>query len=213
MTMMSRRVFLRTASSASLVAAMGLYSARATAAEFTVKCGHVLPSTHPTHVRALEMARRIGEESKGRIDFQVSPSGQLGSDMDQLAQVRSGALDFFSLSPLVLGSYVPAAQISGVAFAFNDYADVWSAMDGQLGDWVRKEIQKTALFAFEKIWDNGYRQMTSGTRRLLTPNDLEGFKMRVAVSPIFTSIFKALGASPVNINFTGGLLSPSDQDC
>ena len=54
---------------------------------------------------------------------------------------------------------------------------------------------------FEKIWDNGFRQITSSTRPILTPADLKGFKIRVPVSPMWTSMFTALGASPVGINW------------
>jgi tripartite ATP-independent transporter DctP family solute receptor len=122
--------------------------------------------------------------------------------MDQLSQLRAGALDFLSLSPLVLGGLVPAAQISGIAFAFTGYDPVWAALDGELGAWVRREIHKSGLFALDAIWDNGFRQMTSSRKPIRSPADLADFKMRVAVSPIFTSVFKGLGASPVSINFT-----------
>jgi tripartite ATP-independent transporter DctP family solute receptor len=201
MSSISKRSFIK-AAALPLIGSLGLGARQAHAAEFTLKCSHVLPATHPTHTRAMEAAENIRQASNGRVDLQVFSSGQLGTDMDQLAQLRAGALDFFSLSPLVLGSFIPNAQITGIAFAFPNYEGVWTAMDGQLGEWVRKEIQKTTLFAFETMWDNGFRQMTSGRGPIRAPDDLKNFKMRVAVSPIFTSLFKGLGASPVSVNFT-----------
>lgn len=201
MTPITKRSFLK-AASLPVAAGLGLAAPTARAAEFTLKCSHVLPATHPTHLRLVEAGEKIQNESKGRIELQAFSSGQLGTDMDQLSQLRAGALDFFSLSPLVLGSLIPTAQITGIAFAFSDYEKVWAALDGQLGEWVRKEIQKSSLFALETIWDNGYRQMTSGRKAIHAPSDLVDFKMRVAVSPIFTSVFKGLGASPVSVNFT-----------
>jgi len=174
--------------------------------EIVLTCGHVLPATHPTHTRALEMARAISDESRGRVRVDVFAGGQLGSDVEQLQKLRDGSLDLLSLSPLVLGSWLPAAQISGVAFAFGDffgdYRSIWAAMDGKLGEWVRRQVAKTELFAFEKMWDNGYRQMTSRDRQIVRPSDLKGFRMRVAVSPIFTSVFQHLKAVPVQVNFT-----------
>jgi len=201
MTGITKRSFLK-AAALPLAGGTALLARHSHAAEFNMKCSHVLPSSHPTHLRMQEAADRIRTESKGRIDLQVFASGQLGTDMDQLSQLRAGALDFFSLSPLVLGRFIPAAQITGLAFAFSNYDGVWAGLDGDLGAWVRKEIQKTTLFAFESIWDNGFRQMTSGRKAIQAPEDLVDFKMRVAVSPIFTSVFKSLGASPVSINFT-----------
>ena len=169
---------------------------------FTVKYGNNLPLTHPMNMRANEMAAKINAESKGRIDFQVYPNNQLGNDTDMLSQVRSGALDFFTLSPLILGTLVPAAQISGVGFAFKDYSQVWAAMDGDLGAHVRKQIAaSSSLFAFDKIWDNGYRQITSGSKPITSPDDLKGLKIRTPPSPFWVSMFKAFEASPATINF------------
>jgi tripartite ATP-independent transporter DctP family solute receptor len=172
------------------------------AAEFTLKYGNNLPLAHPMNQRAAEMAAAINAESKGRIDFQVFPNNQLGNDTDTLSQIRSGAVDFFTLSPLILGTLVPAAQISGVGFAFKDYSQVWSAMDGDLGAHVRKQIAATStLFAFEKIWDNGYRQITTSTKAITTPDDLKGLKIRIPPSPFWVSMFKAFESSPLTINF------------
>ena len=197
---LTRRHLLASAS-ALAVPALPFGAAFAQAA-FTVKYGNNLPVSHPMNLRAAEMAKAINAESKGRIDFQVYPNNQLGNDTDMLSQVRSGALDYFTLSPLILGTLVPAAQISGVGFAFKDYSQVWPAMDGELGAHVRKQIAATgSLFAFEKIWDNGYRQMTTGTRPINTPDDLKGLKIRIPPSPFWVSMFKAFESSPATINF------------
>jgi tripartite ATP-independent transporter DctP family solute receptor len=51
------------------------------------------------------------------------------------------------------------------------------------------------------MWDNGYRQITTSSKPITGPNDLKGMKLRVPVSPLFTSMFKALGTSPTAINF------------
>src|SRR5258708_24987133 len=50
------------------------------------------------------------------------------------------------------------------------------------------------------MWDNGYRQITSSTHPINAPDDLKGFKIRVPVSPLWTSMFKAFGAAPASIN-------------
>jgi tripartite ATP-independent transporter DctP family solute receptor len=131
----------------------------------------------------------------------VFPNNQLGSDTDMLSQLRSGALEFFTLSGLILSTLVPVASINGVGFAFKDYGQVWPTMDGALGTLVRGEIAKRGLYAFAKMYDNGYREITSSTKPIKTPEDLSGFKIRVPASPLWTSMFKAFGASPTTINF------------
>jgi TRAP-type C4-dicarboxylate transport system substrate-binding protein len=53
----------------------------------------------------------------------------------------------------------------------------------------------------EHIFDNGFRNITSSVKPIAKPEDLAGMKIRVPVSPMWTSLFTALGASPVSINF------------
>ena len=202
MNRISRRNFIRTFAIASTAAATGLYRRPSYAAEFTLKYANNLPTTHPLNVRTQAMAKKIAEQSKGRIDLQIYPNNQLGSDSDMFAQLRAGAIDYFTLSPLILGTLVPAAQISGMGFAFKNYDEVWAAMDGDLGAHVRAEIGKTSVFAFEKIFDNGYRQTTSSTHPVTKPEDFKGFKIRVPNSPLWTSMFTASGAAPTTINWS-----------
>ena len=171
-------------------------------AEFTLKYANNLPVTHPMNTHAKEMAEAIRLETKGRVDLQIFPSGQLGSDTDMLSQVRSGGIEFFTLSGLILSTLVPSASITGIGFAFGDYDAVWKALDGELGAFVRKEISKANLVAMDRIWDNGFRQITSSTKPIQTADDLKGFKIRVPVSPLWTSMFKALEAAPASINFS-----------
>ena len=172
------------------------------AAEFSFKLANNSPVTHPQSVRQQEAAARIKDATGGRVDIQLFPNNQLGSDTDMLSQLRSGAIDFFTLSGLILSTLVPAASINGIGFAFKDYDTVWSAMDGKLGAYVRGEIAKRGLIPMDRMWDNGFRQITSSTRPIKTPADLKGFKIRVPVSPLWTSMFQAFGASPVSINFS-----------
>ena len=171
------------------------------ASDFRYKFATNLPAAHPLNIRTVEAADHIRAESNGALDIQLFSNNQLGSDTDVLSQLRSGAVEFFTLSGLILATLVPTASISGIGFAFNDYDAVWRAMDGELGALIRTEIARgNQILAMERIWDNGFRHMTTSTKPIVAPADLEGFKMRVPVSPLWTSMFKAFGSSPVSVN-------------
>ncbi len=200
--MLSRRRLLAAVPAALAGAAVAApFVARAQDAEFAYKYANNLPDAHPMNARAKEMAAAIKRETDGRFDLRVFPNNQLGSDTDTLSQLRSGGVEFFTLSGLILSTLTPATAINGIGFAFPDYATVWKAMDGELGKYVRAQIAKANLVVMEKIWDNGFRQITSSTRPINTPDDLRDFKIRVPVSPLWTSMFQALGAAPTSINF------------
>jgi tripartite ATP-independent transporter DctP family solute receptor len=196
---LTRRRLLTSTVAGAAAATIGIKPGNA--AEFSYKYANNLPVSHPMNVRAQEAAERIKADTGGRVELQIFPNNQLGGDTDMLSQVRSGGIEFFTLSGLILSTLVPAASINGIGFAFPDYDTVWKAMDGELGTYVRGQIAKANLMVMEKIWDNGFRQTTTSTKPIATPADFKGLKIRVPVSPLWTSMFKAFEASPASINF------------
>jgi tripartite ATP-independent transporter DctP family solute receptor len=171
------------------------------AADFSYKFATNLPSVHPMNVRIAAAIERIKTATNGQLEIELFPNSQLGSDPDMLSQVRSGAIQFFTLSGLILSTLVPLAAINGVGFAFKDTDQVFAAMDGKLGALVRAEIDKRGLMAFPHIFDSGYRQITSSVKPIHSPDDLKAMKIRVPPSALWTSMFTAFGASPTTISF------------
>jgi tripartite ATP-independent transporter DctP family solute receptor len=178
-----------------------ILTSRANAAEFVYKFGNNVPETHPTNVAAKTVIERIREESGGRVDIQRFPNSQLGNDTDMLSQVRSGELEFYLLSPLRLSNLIPDAGVSGLGFLFSDYTAVWRALDGELGTYVRSLMPSVQLVGFSKIWDNGFRHVTSNSKPITTAADIKGMKIRVPSTRLWTSLFKSLGAVPTGLDF------------
>ena len=197
----SRRGFIKATAAAGALASIGR-PVFAQAAAYSFKWANNIPATHPSTIRVREAAEAIKQQTNGKVDIQIFPNNQLGGDTDMLSQVRSGAIDFFPLSGLILQTLVPLAGINGLAFAFKDYQTVWAAMDGDLGAYIRAAIAKANLYTFDRILDNGFRNITSSTKPINTAADLNGFKIRVPISPLWTSMFKAFGAAPTGINFS-----------
>ena len=168
-------------------------------AKLNMKIAISLPESHPTSAALKAACAEILKESNGRLTMEVYPNGQLGSDTDTVSQVRSGAIDFVCTAGTIWGNLVPVTSINTVAFAFPDYATVWKAMDGDLGAHMRAAFDKVNLVAVGKVFDHGFRQVTHATKPIITPKDLEGMKIRVPASPILTSLFKGLGASPATV--------------
>jgi TRAP-type transport system periplasmic protein len=173
----------------------------ARAAEFSYKLATGQSLGQPINTRLEQACDRIREATNGRLEVRFFPASQLGSDTDLLSQVRSGATEFLNIAGSVLSTAASAAAITNVGFAFSGYDQVWPSMDGTLGAYVRGQIEKTGLMVVSRAADNGFRQITSTTKPIRSAEDLKGFHIRVPVSPIFTSLFKALGASPSSINF------------
>jgi TRAP-type transport system periplasmic protein len=201
MKKMTRRAML---GSASAVCAAAILSVQANAAaEFEFKLGVNTPDDHPLTIRLVEAAKEAGARSSGRLAVTVFANSQLGGDPEMLSQLRAGGIELLAAPSMTLSTLVPLSGLPSVGFAFRSYDQVWAAMDGTLGDLVRDVIGKAGIVPMRKIWDNGFRQITSSSsRQLNSVDDLKGFKIRVPVTALLTSLFSGLGALPSSISYS-----------
>jgi tripartite ATP-independent transporter DctP family solute receptor len=173
------------------------------AAEFDFKLGVNTPNSHPLTLRLTEAARAIGAQSSGRLNVTVFSNSQLGGDPEMLSQVRAGGIELLAAPSMTLSTLVPLSGLPSIGFAFSSYDQVWAAMDGGVGEVVRDAIGKAGIVPMKKMWDNGFRQITSSSsRQLNSVEDLKGFKIRVPVTALLTSLFSGLGALPSSISYS-----------
>ncbi|HZW53447.1 MAG TPA: TRAP transporter substrate-binding protein [Candidatus Elarobacter sp.] len=190
------------AGSAAALTSIAVIQAPARAAQWTYKYASNVSLDHPLNVRMRECWSAVSKETGGRLEVQIFPNNQLGGDTQALQQLRSGALQFFTLDGGILQSVVPVAAIQGVGFAFKDSNEAFGAMDGALGDHVRAAIRAAGLYVHPRMWENGMRQITSSNKPIRTVADLSGFKIRTPAGELWVDLFKSLGAAPAPLNFS-----------
>ena len=194
----SRRHLLAGAAAAALAMPLPARAAR----KITLKYGTNVPLSNPLNVRLQEAFDRIGKETDGAVEMRLFADNQLGSDAAMIDQLRSGALEMYSASGIIISTLVPAAAITGIGFAWKDEAQVYAAVDADLGAYVRSELAKSGLIAMDRCWDVSFKTMTSSTIPIKEPDDLKGFKIRVPIGQLAFSLFKAFEAAPTTINFS-----------
>jgi tripartite ATP-independent transporter DctP family solute receptor len=136
------------------------------------------------------------------MEITIYPNSVLGGDTAMVAQAISGALEMYNLPVDLLAPRNPVCGLPGVGFAFPDYAHVWAAMDGEFGNMLRAAAEQIGFYCMDKGYDHGFRQITTRTKAINSPDDLKGFKIRLPVAPYLISLFRHLGASPTAINFS-----------
>jgi tripartite ATP-independent transporter DctP family solute receptor len=195
---MKRRDF---AAATSAFATISFVRSPARAAQFEYKFAHGTPQDHPQHVRTVQMWDAVRQETNGRLDVKIFPNNILGNELAALSQLRSGAIQFYSIQGVSLGTYVPAVQMDGVGFAWKDSRAALAAYDGPLGDYLRKEVAAKGLYAFDKVFDYGMRVVTTSSHPVRNAADFAGLKLRTPPAQIAVELFRALGASPTPIVF------------
>ena len=197
MRQISRRTVLRAAGTISAAPVISRY---AHAAEISWRIGHVAPIDTPLHQHLLEAADAIAKRSDGKMELEVIGEGRAGIPSGLLAQVRGGSLEMTVASCTQLAPILTMCSIPLIGFVFGSYSSLWPAIDGELGDVIRSQIRiQLNLEVPEKIWDFGFRHITTSGHSIQGPADLAGLKIRTQVDAEEMDMFRALDAVPVVI--------------
>src|SRR5260221_6420765 len=174
----------------------------AKSARFHCRLGANQPAESPTARRLAEMAEAILRETDGEFRLEVFPESRLGPDPHMFADLRKGALEFY-LSGALLGGVAPTSALPLMPFVFSDSKDVFAALDGALGDRIRRELADAGLYAFRRSWQNGFHHITTSTRPIHTAGDFAGLKIRTPGGEIAADFFRTLGAEAGMVPFSG----------
>lgn len=198
MNMISRR---SAASLAGAALTMPLVARFAHAAEVTWRVGHVAPEDTPLHQSLLEAADAIAKRSEGKMELTVMGQGRAGGQSGLMGQVRAGGLEMAVATHAQMAAIVPLCGIPAIGFLFANYPDVWTAMDGEVGRLIRSQIgTQLGLEVMEKIWDFGFRDLTTTKQPVRTAGDMAGLKIRTQIDQEAMDLFRSLAAVPVVIS-------------
>ncbi|HBK08367.1 MAG TPA: hypothetical protein DDZ81_21375 [Acetobacteraceae bacterium] len=184
------------------MAGMGLgapFIARpARAADITWRLGHIAPTDFALHVRLVEAAGEIASRTDGKMRLEVYGNGELGSSAGLFAQLRAGKLDVVPMTNQLLAANLALAALPMLGFAFTGYDGVWTALDGELGGFIRRQIkERLGLIAMDRCWNFGFRQVTTSGKVVKTAADIEGMRLRTPPEAELVDLFQALKALPV----------------
>jgi tripartite ATP-independent transporter DctP family solute receptor len=176
-----------------LAAGALLCAAAAHARDF--RSADVHPADYPTVLAVQQMGKQLAAESKGRLGVRVYPSGALGTEKDNIEQLRIGALDMMRINVAPLNSVVPETIVTGLPFVFRSTAHMRNVLDGPIGDEILKSMEAQGLVGLA-FYDSGARSFYTVKRPIRALADMKGLKIRVIQSDLFVSMVEAMGANP-----------------
>ena len=163
----------------------------------TVKLAHNLPTSHHLARGMESFAQKVNEKSKGNIQVNIYPSGQLFNDKSMNDAIMTSGVEMGLNSVAMWSSVIPSMEIFDVPFLFPSYDRIKKALDSGVGDKMSKEMEKKGARAL--IWaDYGFVQFANSKRPLTKPEDFKGLKLR-GYGELPSETIKALGASPVTM--------------
>ena len=187
----------------------------ARAADVTWRIAHSAPANFPLHVRLTEAAKTIASRTSGKMAVEIHPNSELGNPMGLLAQLRAGTLDMVPLTSQLLARDLPVAALPTAGFAFTGIDQLWTALDGDTGGYIRSQLkERLGLVAMDRCWDFGFHQITTSGKVVKSAADMDGLRLRTPPEANFVTLFQTLKAVPVVVPVTAlkGALAAHDVD-
>ncbi len=118
-----------------------------------------------------------------------------------LTQLRSGAIQFYTMAGALISTIVPVTSIEMIPFAFPTREKAYEALDGALGAYTCSAVDAKSLHAFRHCFALGFYQITNSVRPIKTVEDLSGLKIRTGGAKLLLDTIASLGAAATPLNF------------
>jgi TRAP-type transport system periplasmic protein len=181
--------------------ASSIAAPRAYAQEFSLRAAHYFKEDHPWNKGLVYFAKRVDEESKGRVKIDIFNGGILGSEAQTLQFVKDGSLDLVISDPSAGAPFAKELDFFALPFLFRSY-DHWQAsLDGEPGKAYAKLIEAKTGLKIIGYWGGSTRNVLSTKKPINSIEDLKGFRLRLISSPLKVNAWKAVGTIPTPIAF------------
>lgn len=184
-----------------IAATFALATASTSWAQQVLRLSHNAAPGNPKAVASQKFAELVAEKTEGRVKVEVGGSAQFGDDVESLTNMRLGSLAFSTNSQGSTAGVVPEFNVVGLPFLFRDLEHAYQVVDGPVGAKLDEAANKKGLVVLA-LWDNGIRHTSNNKRPIVTPEDLQGIKVRTPPDTMTLDIFKALGANPGPLAFS-----------
>jgi C4-dicarboxylate-binding protein DctP len=172
------------------------------AAEYIIKYAHGDPPDPikgPAHGDALIFKYYAEERSGGRIEVEIYPSSELGSERELLEGVQLGSIEVCNVSEGSVAGFFPEIMCLAVPYMFRSEHIAWEVLDGPVVAELMEEMRKQTGVRCLKVSENGFRNFTNTVRPIRKPEDMAGLKFRTMEHPAHMKMVESMGASPTPI--------------
>ncbi len=166
-----------------------------------LKLGHVLSNNDPAHAAFEELAKNVSERSEGSIEIQVYANSELGSNKDNLEQIKNGAYIIAVADSALMSDYVPDYGIMNGPFLYKSNDDLQKLFNSEWHDSIEEQCSEQGIKILAMNWYFGQRHIISKDP-VETVEDLEDMKIRVPSATMWVETMKALGATPTTLQWS-----------
>ncbi|MCE7793190.1 DctP family TRAP transporter solute-binding subunit [Salipaludibacillus sp. CUR1] len=166
-----------------------------------LQLGHALSEGTPAADLIDEMAENVLEETDGRINIDVFPNSQLGSETEMLEQIQLGSMEAGAIMVGSMQALDDRMAIEDLPYMWKDIEHAREAYEGEFGEYLADVMDEQGMTQVGYLeW--GFRHVTNNSHPIVEPEDMEGMSIRVAETSLRVDAFEQLGALPTVMAFS-----------
>jgi len=168
-----------------------------------LKMGITSSETSSWYQGALKFAELVKERTNGKYDIKVYPNEQLsgGNQAKSIELLKAGAMDLSLHSNIIYSVMDEKFAVVSLPWLMPDNETVDAKIHGKGGEMLKKLLLDNGIVGLG-FGENGFRQLTNSKREVRTPEDIKNLKIRIPGMKMYISLFTALGADPITMNWS-----------
>lgn len=173
-----------------------------TGSTYTIQLAGSVSDEHPITQGLYKFEELMEEYSDGRIQVEVYPNGQLGSNREYYEQCQQGNIQMAEAGAVVLANFTDKFKFMQLPYLFNSRESVQNFLNSEDGKALTLAIaEETGIYPLV-FFENGWQALSNSVREVRTPADLKGLKIRTQENDILLKIYSEMGANSVPMAFT-----------
>ena len=164
-----------------------------------MKIGHTQPITHPRHQSLLKFKEIVEAKTYKRMEVQIYPAAQLGSDDEIMKMVKDGSLQ--AMRGNQLEAAAPELLIYTLPFLFDNLEDAHKITRGGIGDKIARFSEKNNIIILATGDVGDLRDITNNVRPITRPEEMKGLIMRTPPIESTVKTLEAFGASTLPVSY------------
>lgn len=166
-----------------------------------MRCASVENTERVSVALLYEFEKAVEERTGGRVDVQIYPDGQLGSDQECLEGALMGDIQLTLPGATNLDIWHDKFSMLDIPYLISDWEQATAVSEGAAGDYYKTSAEEYGFKVFGLGADGG-RCIFNRLNEVNSMADLSGMKIRVLESNIYLKTFGALGMNPTPMAFS-----------
>lgn len=168
---------------------------------YTIRLANWFAEDHPQNIALQSFADEVYERSGGKMEVELYPNSQLGSEDVYINSILEGTLEM-SCQGTMMAEYVPAINVAEMPFLFSGgWEQARATLGGEIGEQMTADMPEACGVRVLAWTANGFR-VVSSSKPVKSVEDFKGLILRVPTTSLYVKTFEALGCTAVGITLS-----------